>query len=416
MTGVSEIHESEIETTPVVKTRNPVPAAVIDEKPSVLLLAIPALFHEPESFGVPPEPVPAHSDASTQTEFPPVAVTLIDPKQSDASDALYRANLPEPALPEAPPVMPAEVKTVLRPAAPAEAETVMRPAAAAESAVARVEGHTGLDAAKPGVTASAAGPVARPASEEPPDGVILNNTAGETGQPMDGRRLTFAPSDTIALAFAGRGWIFTGAGGDEGEIFLRSRTIAADETLFEFDAKSPGEYVLEFQIQDSRSGTQTRESVTIILEEDQQGGVTADRYAATSAPAEKQVTVARPSNLSQALEDPAGARELLSQILFHVTPEQQEELDGIARWYKSAGYLSEYALCLERFVKIFPRRPDNDFRYYELGRLHETEELRNEKKARNYYAAVVDLYPASLYYFDAAKRVRYLDRHFLDLR
>lgn len=423
------------------------PLGVVDEEPAVLLLALPVMQADPLLFDSPPDPALLLVKDLSPKESPPVTSNLIDFLRVSETVALSLGGLPEPFLPE-PEVAVEEEVTGEEVVAEEEvtAEEVVEGGGSGEPGVRRpvttqMEEMTQIGAtaapvesfAEPAAAQPSAPEVAAPEAERVVAGTFL---APEVAQPVntsavhlpgakgqsDRRALTFQLGETISLALEGRGWIFTGSTGG-GEIVLLSRTINAVETRFRFDGASAGHYVLGFQIQDNQSGTLMHEGVTVIVQEARAEAspewpveAPAGPQMDATASAKASSPASLPSNLAQALEDPETAVAALNELLSSATADQQEELRRITEWYKAAGYVSEYAMCLERYLQVFPHRWDNDFRYYELGRLYETDLLRNEKKARQYYATVVDLYPASLYYLDAARRVRYLDRHFFNLR
>ncbi|MGC9313713.1 MAG: hypothetical protein ACP5IA_13580, partial [Sediminispirochaetaceae bacterium] len=55
--------------------------------------------------------------------------------------------------------------------------------------------------------------------------------------------------------------------------------------------------------------------------------------------------------------------------------------------------------------------------YYLLGAMYESPPYpRDEREAVKYYRKVTDIYPTNTYYFKAEERIKYLERHFLQIR
>ncbi len=422
----------------------------VDDKPFIQSLAVPpapAAPFMPESLGFLPEPevrIPDSPAAGGQL----AADILLEVRQTEEG-VLPPGNLPEPSIADnnadtSPLTRKAFVparKTVEFPTqpvriaaaadGPAEQDLpVKRPAsgsgiatASPARAVSKLDPGSELSTSKAGVSTGLGAPVGSGTSSARQNDADAFADAATDSNNSKGD-ITALFNNTLSVPLEGRGWIYTGAGTGAGsqQITLLSRKITADETIFEFEAASPGRYLLEFQLQDNASGVQRRQTVPVVMAGDLETAAAAADGEATNAESSESGSAiaafepAVPETIEQALGNPAGAAAVLGKLLVLMTPQRRNELDALTGWYRDAGYTKEYARCLERYLEIFPDGRDNDFRYYELGRLYETEELRNEKKARTYYAAVVELYPASLYYFDAANRVHYLDRYFIDVR
>jgi hypothetical protein len=421
-------------------------ARPVQETPLIMLLDVPVSSPEPASFGMLPEPVPIHANVPAREKPSLVHEELAYIAHSAESAFIYRERLPEPEIPvaEAPAddtsditasfakahpddlPYPAALPQISSPAAPSHewstfVEDLGSPPAAAETSV------INRDTAKTSVVPPAAaessaippGAVESPwlpqAAEKKPAAapVFAERPAAEAQTDNNAfEKIALRKADNLFLSFDGRGWIFTSGGTGEHAVSLLSRTITADETLFELSAPAVGEYILEFQFQDNRSGTMSVERVALVVSEEVDASGAAEKaLEMTETP-----LTGVPVNLAEAIEDPVAATMVLGQILSTIKPEDKVELQRITELYKNIGSTNEYAMCLERFIEIFPDSSGNDFRYFELGTLYESDELRNEKKARQYYAAILERYPASVFYLDAAARVRYLDRHFFDVR
>ena len=413
---------SQIETRPDGHT-----PAVFEEKPKISLLASPSSVFEPLTFDALPEPdIFRKAEPATPTPSP-YTDRLNDLEPITDLSPLTIAVLPEPALPE-PELLPViaeeyEEETV---GAPDSVDATVVNIAGENAGLGKgtrdeavplpavIEGNPSVADKVPEAGTAVEVPTAgaRPAQEKP----VLEQSINRQSY---ARALYARVKETVPLTFEGRGWIFTGTAGDKSGVELVSRKITANETVFEFGAAAPGEYLLNFQFQNNFTGSISFEEVALRIDElnreiapvsgPQQTDAGDNTDIVTSA-------VAPPATLAGAIEDPIAALPVLDSILQSLSYSDESELDQISVWYGEAGYTREYVKCLEKYLELFPRRPGNDSRYFDLGRIFETEEFRNEKKARYYYALIVESYPASLYYSDAVGRVRYLDRHFLDLR
>lgn len=73
--------------------------------------------------------------------------------------------------------------------------------------------------------------------------------------------------------------------------------------------------------------------------------------------------------------------------------------------------------ALERFFEVPRKKIGLDSLYYLLASIYERPgEMRNIKKAREYYAIVYDEYPLSSYWTAAKEKINYIDRYYLKIR
>jgi hypothetical protein len=403
-----------------------------EEKPLVLLLAAPVSTHESLSFGIPPQPELFAITSSAGLDLPIYTSKLVEPEAVEAAAFVIFAAIPEPVIPRQ-----TFATVAAAPADEGNTLTANEPATSLVYAAHSIDLVPAFPDAAPADTPAVQNDVAvkplpkavapPPSAESAPTEVIATATVRpatvperESGlmQTDEGhsyaREISASVKDTIPLSFEGRGWIYTGAGMSTSGITLNSRKITANETVFEFDVSAAGDYVLGFQFQDNFSGSMVSENVALRINEPKNGAQQPDILH--PAPQESIWLAEAPGDLTAALDNPMAAVSSLPQILSSLGNGDEEGLDRIANWYSEAGYISEYRDCLEKYLEIFPGRRDNDRRYFELGKMYETVVFRNEKIARHYYAIIIDRYPASLYYGEAAARARYLDRHFLELR
>ena len=394
-------------------------APFFEETPEILLLAVPVSKPEPSSFGIPPEPSIPAAFRATGKQLPAYtdALAEIDPKDSQA--LLNITALPEPVLPreEVASTIPEKVEETHTEdiwKTPAKEAVIETTTVSPQPEIATVTTVDTSPPAKPtAVTVTAVIPPSDSGytMESPAEAPVETQIDEHRSY---AREITAAVAEKIPLSFEGRGWIFTGSDSGEDGIAMKSRRITANETVFEFDPIASGEYTLNFQFQDNFTGSVLAESVALkVTEQYEESEVISDQIQYDG---EVFVLTETPKTVAAAVENPLAAIPALDEIFSSLGQDDQEALDHIARWYKEAGYTREYVACLEKYLEVYPTQRGNDYRYYELGMIYESEDFRNEKKARYYYAVIVDAFPASLYYTDAVGRVRYLDRHFLDLR
>jgi len=407
---------------PAAITKTITPAETLEEKPVVTLLKMPADSRIPDSITSYPLPLPIVVSKILKAEEEPSPLqneVLYVRAQSEA----FRAGeipLPEPAVPEA-----REAGTGVQYAAAdmldqdtgagvneLRHETAFPVETAEDNAFSEENRVNTKVAAAAAMTETEASDTT---AAEPPGLPEMLQTALETGNTASiaDRVISADKGEPVALIFDGRGWIYTPSETGDGAITLLARTFASEETIFEFDALEVGEYHLQFQFQDNKTGKRAVERVNLVVAD---AAPAIDNLIEAEHAADEPSPIFQPQNIGQALDDPLAAADFLPQLLKRFEPEEKEQLEHIALLYKNSGSNHEYLMCLEKYIEMFPKSGGNDIRYFELGRLYESDEFRNEKKARRYYAVIMELYPASAYYFDAEARVRYLDRHFFDLR
>jgi hypothetical protein len=99
------------------------------------------------------------------------------------------------------------------------------------------------------------------------------------------------------------------------------------------------------------------------------------------------------------------------------SPPWEEILDASAE-LENSPYEEEAAGALTLFLQRGAGLFDETGRvYYLLGRIYESPALpRDERIAVDYYGKVLEIFPAGIYHFKAEERIRYLERHFIQIR
>lgn len=392
--------------------------ADVEREPIVMLLKTAESASERISFGAPPEPslfglaspeVPPENKFIVQDEIAYVHNSL------DVSVTPW-ATLPEPDVPVREIVLKqsdpgdAVKEPVVSARAQAPVADEAAPSAGVRKSVAEVSGDPPTPQTADTIQLAAAASSNSPAISSRPERGMVTETERLVEEAKVINEITASLGESLLIPLAGRGWIFTSRGEERDAVPLLSRTITEDKTIFEFGAEKIGEFILEFQLQDNVTGGRIDDSIAIHVKDD----VDLHQSVAESAPSG--IDGGAPQSIAEVIEDPPAGSMFLPHILSNITIEDRTRLEDLATLYNEAGLVKEYTMCLEKYVELFPKNRRNDYRYFELGRLYETEELRNERKARKYYTAILEQYPASLYYLDAKARVHYLDRHFFDLR
>ena len=141
--------------------------------------------------------------------------------------------------------------------------------------------------------------------------------------------------DGIELALPGAGWIYLGdLQGRASGVAYDGRSIDADSTLFSFRASRIGDYLLEFQLQDHRTGGEQRQTVLVSVV----APLEFDRILANGGivgPASSQ-----PRDTLTAAADQLFAEELHQQALDAYLAAEAGLAGGVARASSSAAHVN----------------------------------------------------------------------------
>ena len=291
-------------------------------------------------------------------------------------------------------------------------------------------------------------------------------------------RITARIGDQVSPVFSGRNWLFVGAEPHDRGLRYVSREIGEESTAFVFLASESGTYKLSFQQQDNSRGLLVTELLEVEVQTSSENRIAdegnevpqsdgADLAAADSlygsgsfeeslraylqqdggddpyindriaelsmkvgdypqAVAYWQRNLSEPSSdfaekavrgIVQAVPNTGNPEPLVERI--HMLTEVIEEPDALlslADLMFESGHLPETARIYEHLLEGNKRFRGKDRVYFMLGKLYESDSLRDEKKAHFYYSSLLDRYPASRYYQEARERAQYLDSHFLRIR
>lgn len=266
-----------------------------------------------------------------------------------------------------------------------------------------------------------------------PDSDISSESDFDEEQDRTVREIAARVKDEISVVFDGSGWIYLGGEKNAGGLAYESRALDEDSTTFVFRAEKLGTYELNFQRQDSFKGTFTYDALRVLvlsdrdfvshLQNDENIVSVADRFDENRYAESDQNSDISKDNVIELLRDALKRKRLeripaLVSIFLEVIADNSSDIVlETAENLEKEGFAAEAAGVYEKFLLEHPRFWGNDEVCYKLGRLFETSlDFRDEKKALVYYSKIIDEYPASIFWEKADERIRYLKRHFLNVR
>jgi len=120
---------------------------------------------------------------------------------------------------------------------------------------------------------------------------------------------------------------------------------------------------------------------------------------------------------SIAMEDQRTFDSILHEFLKIEGIPVEEELKKAIEFQKRAGYYGTALNLLNYYIEKYPENDDLDWVFFNYGQIYEkSSQLRDIQKARNYYKKVTEEYPLSPYWSMARERLKYLERHFFQIR
>jgi hypothetical protein len=268
-------------------------------------------------------------------------------------------------------------------------------------------------------------------SSESDSAVDLSNYKAAEDRPI--REIAARVKDEISVVFDGTGWIYLGGELNATGLVYKSRELDQGNTTFVFRAAKLGTYELNFQKQDSYNGTFAYDALRVLVLSDQdfvshlQNNENivnvADRFDENGHTESNQNNDITKDNVIELLRDAVNGKSagripaLVAFFLEVISDSSSDIVLEIAANLEKEGFGEEAAGVYEKFLMEHPRFWGNDEVCYNLGRLFETSlDFRDEKKALVYYTRIVDEYPASIFWEKANDRIRYLKRHFLNIR
>lgn len=228
--------------------------------------------------------------------------------------------------------------------------------------------------------------------------------------------------DELRVVLPGAGWVYLGEENSGDLEFLRKDIDQDGSTRFVFRNPQLGDYTLVFQKQDLSSGVLDEQRVTVSpgdLQPARTVEIPAPVQSEGSTPGEQVSTEGyaadRQSDDSQLPGQSAG--EPAETMTALEVPESIEAAVAAAEQAAAAQRFGAAIDLLEAFVARQEQSRGLDEVYFRLGRLYEApSDRRDMGRARGYYRHVVDGYPFSMLREDAEARVRYITRHFFQIR
>ncbi len=292
------------------------------------------------------------------------------------------------------------------------------------------------------------------------------------------RSLSSGQGEELTVELDGRGWIFTGEETGKNGIGYKSRNITDTATFFHFDTDESGEYVLLFQYQNLESGVVRKEKIflsigefeKVITESGEDDKLSGDytiaemlynqgkkaeafaEYVSRYVPGsyfindriaslafdlgkfsdaavywEKNLDAPDLALYSSAVkgvmkssiegDDAVLADRHAGRYLDLPEPPSGDELIRTGDFLGTSGMYVNAARFYEEFAARYGFGKGGDRVFYALGGLYEKDSpIRDERRSIEYYSVVTERYPVSLFWERANDRIRYLQRHFINVR
>ena len=302
-----------------------------------------------------------------------------------------------------------------------------------------------------------------PGSGEPSETGIAPAIEVPEEKSSRGHRSVWAnPGDTVDLFFSGRGWVYDRGSSSAGGVEFQERYYDEERTEFVFRVTSPGSFQLSFFREDLGTGEQEKRIVDLIASAagrpGKDGGAALKKREEGLDTRETPSTGTRIENAiarSDADFLAKNAKELMSWAAG--TSDALEEKDDVATAYSSGtvpkspagsgtgkkgtssavrsgealelaldaasllakgGYEHEARDILDRGLENGSADEDQLERiYFSLGELYEKPgPIRDEPTTVGYYRRVVNGFPSGVHWQEAKERIRYLERHYLQVR
>lgn len=280
----------------------------------------------------------------------------------------------------------------------------------------------------------------------------------EEEKPSEGMgdyRISAEVNEDIQLSLSKKNWIYDRAKSNDSGLEFEGSTYLSDSKEFYFKAVAPGDYDLYFTSQDMETGGASGYHVEVAVREE--GAAEVDSEASKLGSSQIDPDGAKASShsgmfpdghprefsneaLEAALSDldiEAIHRQLWSLHAGYSQPPADEEnrevesiewdqilsaADKLANTKYEALARSILELLLEMGGTNKPVFGEDEGKkraqiYYLLGGIYESpQQPRDERTAVEYYRKVLEIFPATIYHFKAEDRIKYLERHFLQIR
>jgi len=241
------------------------------------------------------------------------------------------------------------------------------------------------------------------------------------------------PGEQVRLTLPGLGWIYDrGASSAQGVVF-QSRSYKDNSTEFVFIAQSLGRYTLSFQQQDSSLGTSSFRRVAVnvdtqtapgqedaqVASSTQQTSIRAEENGFSFNVLEENISSKNPSGTEGQIK--ALLRSSLESGVFTSGKAKQHELALLVEageFLFEARRESSAEQALRLYLDLSKQRGEHTGRVlFLLGQIYESPAPpRDERQSAEYYRKIVSFYPTDPYRQRAEQRIKYLQRHFLQIR
>ncbi len=218
--------------------------------------------------------------------------------------------------------------------------------------------------------------------------------------------------EEFSVELPGSGWVYLGVENGRDRVEFVRRSGDDEQTEFVFRITEEGDFRLRFQRQDMTRGEIQDHELAVTASEDTTSADTDDRAQpdASEEPSEPPALAEVPTPGETETETEDDSERDLSGI-------PSEELLERAREAAENDEIGDAIALYERYLEHDNPGAERAHAHFMLGRLYErASEHRNLRRSREHYRTVVDEFPVSSYYRPAEQRVRYLDRHFFEIR
>jgi hypothetical protein len=240
------------------------------------------------------------------------------------------------------------------------------------------------------------------------------------------------PGEYVHLTLPGLGWIYDRGASRSKGVEFQSRNYKDNTTEFVFIAQSIGSYTLAFQQQDSRLGSSSLRTVAVDVGPHTATGQKEEPTSAAESSGRgaegKEFSFARLEE-SVTSQNPSGTEGQLNALrrnrpvgeVFTSGKAKQEEL---ALLVEAGEFLFEAQRelpaeqALRLYLDLTEERGEHTGRVlFLLGQIYESPlPPRDEQQSAEYYRKIVSFYPTDPYRQRAEQRIKYLQRHFLQIR
>jgi|GEM_PF-3057918 len=230
--------------------------------------------------------------------------------------------------------------------------------------------------------------------------------------------------EEFSVELPGSGWVYLGSENGHNRVEFVRRSSEQDHTEFVFRIDEPGDFRLRFQRQDMTRGEIEDHVLTVTTSEDSQERDESNGERLTDAEdTEDDEDGEEPAvgelGADEHLDGPEEPAEVAALAESEIDPSSipPEELLERAREAAENDEIGAAIAFYEHYLDARNPGSETAHAHFMLGRLYEQRsEHRNLRRSRGHYATVVNEYPVSSYYRPAEQRLRYLERHFFEIR